>query len=439
MRDANLYTLLIRPSSTTPSGTTTPSSHSDVIHLVERREGSEEPRYTRVRKRVSEDKVAKGVDPGAYEGDLLDAHTGAKLASVSASNFKAKNKKLQLHSPDVVLGFESTGTLSFEWTFTFEDQQFRWRRELFGPNDFSCVLDRRPDPAVEICISKAPSKGKDGWIQLLDYNIQRFEIKDAKGLELALYISLISLMDGLDDRLAQRDGPTSPGLVKPSSSRAVSENSVFGKPNGKSAKVDNSENPNEVTVEADGSIAEYAARCVSLLGDPSIVLVVIKSKGGKATGKAVEVADATKRARHRAGLDQEGPGLYQYVIDEPEPSSTGPKVIDLNDKKDKRTWTPPTNIAIYLSKIDLPDLNPARRAAARSNPPAPVIEHRKATGGLHPPPLPGSYPGTVNATSNGNTTGGLTPKPGSARPKSNTEETLDAVGNKLSRLFRSRS
>ncbi len=70
MRDANLYTLLIRPSSTTPSGTTTPS-HSDVIHLVERREGSEEPRYTRVRKRVSEDKVAKGVDPGAYEGDLL--------------------------------------------------------------------------------------------------------------------------------------------------------------------------------------------------------------------------------------------------------------------------------------------------------------------------------------------------------------------------------
>ncbi len=61
------------------------------------------------------------------------------------------------------------------------------------------------------------------------------------GLELALYISLISLMDGLDDRLAQRDGPTSPGLVKPSSSRAVSENSGFGKPNGKSAKVDNSE------------------------------------------------------------------------------------------------------------------------------------------------------------------------------------------------------
>ncbi len=46
-----------------------------------------------------------------YPPFLADAHTGAKLASVSASNFKAKNKKLQLHSPDVVLGFESTGTL----------------------------------------------------------------------------------------------------------------------------------------------------------------------------------------------------------------------------------------------------------------------------------------------------------------------------------------
>jgi hypothetical protein len=134
MRDSNLYTLLIRPSNI-PAETATSSSHTDIIHLVERRDGSEEPRYTRVKKRVDEERIAKGVDPGAYEAELLgtrekvvgqgkgvvdrispwfyytDAYTGAKLASVSATNHKAKNKKIQLHSPDVVLGYESTGTL----------------------------------------------------------------------------------------------------------------------------------------------------------------------------------------------------------------------------------------------------------------------------------------------------------------------------------------
>lgn len=89
-----------------------------------------------MKKRVDEERIAKGVDPGAYEAELLgtrekvvgagqkrwlteifpwfyytDAYTGAKLASVSATNHKAKNKKIQLHSPDVVLGYESTGTL----------------------------------------------------------------------------------------------------------------------------------------------------------------------------------------------------------------------------------------------------------------------------------------------------------------------------------------
>ncbi len=97
-----------------------------------------------------------------------------------------------LHSPDVVIPFESTGTMWVslrysrgdgppadmsrslqvirkamlkrgwavdplinavqEWTFIFEEQKFRWRREMFGVNDFTCVLDRRPDPAVEMCM-----------------------------------------------------------------------------------------------------------------------------------------------------------------------------------------------------------------------------------------------------------------------------------------------
>jgi hypothetical protein len=45
-----------------------------------------------------------------------------------------------------------------------------------------------------------------------------------------------------------------------------------------------------------------------------------------------------RRARHRAGLDQDSRGLYQYVVEEEVKSAPritsgqqGPRVIDLND------------------------------------------------------------------------------------------------------------
>ncbi len=79
-----------------------------------------------------------------------------------------------------------------------------------------------------------------------------------------------------------------------------------------------------------------------------MLFIIIRSKTPKSAAKAVEVADATKRcvksrasicvrlirytfrARHRAGMDQDT-GLWQYVVDDP-PETSGPKVIDLNDK-----------------------------------------------------------------------------------------------------------
>jgi hypothetical protein len=35
--------------------------------------------------------------------------------------------------------------------------------------------------------AKLPSKSKDGWIQLMDYNMHRFDIKDVKG-EILLHL-----------------------------------------------------------------------------------------------------------------------------------------------------------------------------------------------------------------------------------------------------------
>ncbi len=64
MRDSNLYTLIIRPA------TSTSSAGPDTLHLVERRDASEEPRYTRIRRKVRADKVDKGADPTAYDAGL---------------------------------------------------------------------------------------------------------------------------------------------------------------------------------------------------------------------------------------------------------------------------------------------------------------------------------------------------------------------------------
>lgn len=41
----------------------------------------------------------------------IDAYSGAELASVQSASAKAKTKRLMLHSPDVVIPFESTGTM----------------------------------------------------------------------------------------------------------------------------------------------------------------------------------------------------------------------------------------------------------------------------------------------------------------------------------------
>jgi hypothetical protein len=41
----------------------------------------------------------------------IDAYSNAKLASVSASSLRAKNRRLELHNPDILLPFEFTGAL----------------------------------------------------------------------------------------------------------------------------------------------------------------------------------------------------------------------------------------------------------------------------------------------------------------------------------------
>ena len=60
--------------------------------------------------------------------------------------------------------------------------------------------------------------------------------------------------------------------------------------------------------------------------------------------------------------------MHQYVIYEQQ-KPKGPKRINLNDLDGKPTdrYSPPTSLAIHLSKIDMPELKPRSTA---SSPPA---------------------------------------------------------------------
>lgn len=52
---------------------------------------------------------------------LADPLSESTLASVSAPSATSKHKTLQLHNPDSVVELKSTGTLSFKWSFKWEE------------------------------------------------------------------------------------------------------------------------------------------------------------------------------------------------------------------------------------------------------------------------------------------------------------------------------
>ena len=110
-----------------------------------------------------------------------------------------------------------------------------------------------------------------------------------------------------------------------------------------------------------------------------MLFISIRSSGAPEVPKVLQVVEETKRIRHKSGKflaswprpcsrplgDRE---LYQYVLyDSSLIPTKGPKIINLDDNKGKgkgKDYTPPNNIVVHLSKIDMPELRP--RASERT-------------------------------------------------------------------------
>jgi hypothetical protein len=117
----------------------------------------------------------------------LDPMSQSLLASASAPHASSKHKTIELYNPSHILEFKSAGTLTFRWTFSWEESvsqifrsflpvfilrvgfrhSFEWKRE-------ECYLIRKPDPAVLVAITKeVQGRVKSSAVQILDYNINR--------------------------------------------------------------------------------------------------------------------------------------------------------------------------------------------------------------------------------------------------------------------------
>ena len=169
------------------------------------------PSYTRVR----------ATNHTQYSTILLDGLIpDCLLAAISQPYAIAKRKSIQLYNPASEADLEKKSmTFTQAWRFFFSDattqkaEEFSWKREG-GPSSrgsstqsaYVCEVIRKPDPSVLAAQYRPPiAKGKPGTLQLMDYNINRLDVEDKKGLEVALVMSLSALLDQeYDERVAAR-------------------------------------------------------------------------------------------------------------------------------------------------------------------------------------------------------------------------------------------
>ncbi|KAF8994616.1 hypothetical protein BDZ89DRAFT_1085144 [Hymenopellis radicata] len=289
--DQNLFTLIVTPSKDDPN----------VIDLVDPN-GVVHYRKQRIT-----------VAP-LYTIEIYDFMSESLLVTATAPSPTSKTKILELCNPSSTVELKYTGTLSFRWGFKWEEM----------------LHDRKPDPPVLVALTKEPAgRLKTSTVQILDYNLNRFDIEDRKGLE-------ISPTPILGARKTPKDTPTPPPLPPP-------------RPPAKTGALRGEFN--EVTVEQEGEVADYAQYCWNLLQDDAMLFVTVRSDSAEDVPKVLQTVEETKRIRHKAGLDND---LHQYVLHDTLPSK-GPRRINLDNEEKYAT---PKSLVVHLSKIPMPELQP---------------------------------------------------------------------------------
>ncbi|KAF9077965.1 hypothetical protein BDP27DRAFT_1207834 [Rhodocollybia butyracea] len=334
--DQNLFTLIVTPSAIDPNVVDLVDSSTNQIHYRKQR-----------------------VPGPVYKMEVYDFMSESLLAIASAPSATSKVKTLELCNPTIAVELKYTGTLTFKWSFKWEDHEFEWKRE-------ECYLIRKPDPPVLVAITKEPAgRLKSSSVQVLDYNLNRFDINDRKGLEIVILTALLTFHDANDVHHTPKSSPaptstpsaSAPIILEPPPSPPPRPEPKIGVDRIAELQAIRGEF-NEVTVENEGSVADYAQYCWNILQDDAL-FVTIKSHTQLEVQKVVQVAEEVKRVRHKAGLEDD---LNQYVVYDSE-SKKGPRRINLDDEnkgKKPAAYVPPSSLCIHLSKIPMPELQPSK-------------------------------------------------------------------------------
>ncbi|KXN86622.1 hypothetical protein AN958_09926 [Leucoagaricus sp. SymC.cos] len=316
-----------------------------------------------------------------YKIEVYDPLSESLLITATAPSPTSKVKILELSNPTQVVELKYTGTISFRWGFKWEDahrlrrHEFEWKRE-------ECFMLRKPDPPVLVAVTKEPSgRLKTSTVQILDYNLNRrvkpelsdkFDINDRKGLEILILTALLTFSDSneayhppVPAASTTKSTPSSDGPKPDPSSEAAPKPPPPPKPAPKTGVDRIAElqairgEYNEVTVEDEGIIQDYAQYCSNLLSDDAMLFITVKSAEAIHVPKVLQVVEETKRIRHKAGLSEDEE-LHQYVLYDTNPEKKGPRRINLDDDdKDKnKKYVPPNSLTVHLSKIPMPELQP---------------------------------------------------------------------------------
>ncbi|KAJ6602179.1 hypothetical protein B0H10DRAFT_2167356 [Mycena sp. CBHHK59/15] len=349
--DQNLFTLIVTPSTENPN----------VVDLVD---PAGRAHYRKQRA------------PGpVYKAEVYDPLSEALLVTATAPAASSKIKFLELCNPTMTVELKYTGTLSFRWSFKWEEHEFEWKRE-------ECYMLRKPDPPVLVAVTKEPpGRLKTTSIQILDYNLNRFDIEDRKGLEIVMLTALMTFQDsndvyhtpeGSSTSVPRRGSGTAPSAPTPLVGGAPAMPPKPPKKLGtdRIAEIQALRGQfNEVTVEEEGSVEDYAQYCSKLFQDDAMLFVTILSAEAEQVPKVLQVVEETKRIRHKAGLEDE---LHQYVLYDTQVRK-GPKRINLDDTdKSKNKYTPPESLTVHLSKIAMPELQPKVKGPADDRLPSPI-------------------------------------------------------------------
>ncbi|KAI6121511.1 hypothetical protein F5141DRAFT_1061233 [Pisolithus sp. B1] len=367
--DRNLFTLLLTPNAAA-------SRTDQCVSVVDLIDPSGTVHYRKQR-----------INGGVYKAELYEPISDLLLGTVTAPSATSKHKTMELYNPTKIVELKFTGTLSFRWSFKWEDHEFEWRRE-------ECFIVRKPDPPVLVAVTKEPpGRIKTSSVQILDYNLHRcvdvhairgmdfkrcstsrFDIEDRKGLEIVILFSLLTFQDSSDvyhesTAIPPIGNTAVPALANSRSTKvipaATAPPPLPPKPAPKTgieriAELQRGRGlVNEVSIMEEGHVKDYAKYCLQLLLDDAMLFISVRSAEAAQVPKVLQVAEETKRMRYKAG-DSE---LHQYVLydTQKEIPQRGPRIIKLDDgpsKSKAKDYTPPDSLIVHLSKIDMPELSP---------------------------------------------------------------------------------